>query len=307
MKCPKCGYLGFEQVDRCRNCGYDFSLAQPPTLPDLAIRTDRPEHIGSTDELALIDAAALGPSSPPREASADLDRREAFIRSTGSTPELPLFGRGTAADEPLIAKPSLPRPPLSVRRATPDVPRLRSERRASGVGMPDSLSFDVEAPAHHTRSHVRDRAEKQDLEDTPQMSQPAGVADRLLASLIDVIVLAMIDLVAVYFTMQVCGLPLEDLGLLPKGPLFAFFILQNGGYFVAFTAGGQTLGKMAAGIRVVTAGASGSPDLKHALLRTLVWVALAAPAGLGFMTALFSRDGRGLHDRWSGTQVVRAH
>ena len=26
MKCPKCSYLGFETGDRCRNCGYDFSL-----------------------------------------------------------------------------------------------------------------------------------------------------------------------------------------------------------------------------------------------------------------------------------------
>ena len=27
MKCPKCNYIGFEPADRCRNCGYDFSLA----------------------------------------------------------------------------------------------------------------------------------------------------------------------------------------------------------------------------------------------------------------------------------------
>ena len=26
MKCPKCDYLGFETGDRCKNCGYDFSL-----------------------------------------------------------------------------------------------------------------------------------------------------------------------------------------------------------------------------------------------------------------------------------------
>ena len=26
MKCPKCNYLGFETGDRCKNCGYDFSL-----------------------------------------------------------------------------------------------------------------------------------------------------------------------------------------------------------------------------------------------------------------------------------------
>ena len=27
MKCPKCQYLGFDSGERCRNCGYDFSLA----------------------------------------------------------------------------------------------------------------------------------------------------------------------------------------------------------------------------------------------------------------------------------------
>ena len=27
MKCPKCEYLGFETGDRCKNCGYDFSLS----------------------------------------------------------------------------------------------------------------------------------------------------------------------------------------------------------------------------------------------------------------------------------------
>ena len=26
MKCPKCSYLDLKSVDRCKNCGYDFSL-----------------------------------------------------------------------------------------------------------------------------------------------------------------------------------------------------------------------------------------------------------------------------------------
>ena len=26
MKCPKCLYIGFETGERCKNCGYDFSL-----------------------------------------------------------------------------------------------------------------------------------------------------------------------------------------------------------------------------------------------------------------------------------------
>ena len=34
MKCPKCEYLGFDTGDRCRNCGYNFSLA-------VAVEADR--------------------------------------------------------------------------------------------------------------------------------------------------------------------------------------------------------------------------------------------------------------------------
>jgi uncharacterized RDD family membrane protein YckC len=93
---------------------------------------------------------------------------------------------------------------------------------------------------------------------------------------------------------------------LPKGPLVAFLFVQNGGYLVAFTAGGQTLGKMVAGIRVVQSDPDGTLDLGRAFLRTMMWVALAVPAGLGFVSALFSRDHRGLHDRFAGTRVVRA-
>ena len=40
MKCPKCDYLGFETGDRCKNCGYDFSLAADaaPATRDLPLR-----------------------------------------------------------------------------------------------------------------------------------------------------------------------------------------------------------------------------------------------------------------------------
>ena len=75
---------------------------------------------------------------------------------------------------------------------------------------------------------------------------------------------------------------------------------------MAFTLGGQTLGKMAVGIKVVSDRADARLDLGRAVIRTLVWAVLAIPAGLGFLSALFSRDHRGLHDRFAGTRVVRA-
>jgi uncharacterized RDD family membrane protein YckC len=85
-----------------------------------------------------------------------------------------------------------------------------------------------------------------------------------------------------------------------------FLLVQNGGYLAAFTAGGQTLGKMAMGIRVVAADETESLDMGRAILRTFLWLVLAVPGGLGFLTALLSRDHRGLHDRVAGTRVVRA-
>jgi len=92
----------------------------------------------------------------------------------------------------------------------------------------------------------------------------------------------------------------------PKLPLLAFLFVQNCGYFVAFTVGGQTLGKMAAGIKVVADNAGQPLDLGRSVRRTLLCCLFAVPAGLGLLTALFSRDRRGLHDRLAGTRVVRA-
>ena len=38
MRCPKCHYITFGGGDRCRNCGYDFSLSVAVTPPaDLPI------------------------------------------------------------------------------------------------------------------------------------------------------------------------------------------------------------------------------------------------------------------------------
>lgn len=268
MKCPKCGYLGFEDADRCRNCGYEFSLSAPFALPELPLRIDTQER--PLDEVTL-------PEPSPIEG------------------ELPLFGADfpQADDEPLIKHVSAPRTPLAVRRSTPEVPRLRTEQ-------PRAQSFDL-APSDSAPARSRVSTTS-----TPQPAvQDAGVWSRLLAVAIDLLILAVVDAVVIYFTLRIVGLNIQDLSSLPKGPLIAFLLVQNGGYLVAFTAGGQTLGKMATGIRVVAAEPASTLDVSHALVREAMWLLLAAPAGLGFLPALFTRDRRGLHDRLAGTRVVR--
>lgn len=302
MKCPKCGYLGFESGDRCRNCGYDFSLA-PSHLPELPIRTAAPNP-HPLEDLSLVDAAASFPTPPDltghhQRPTAATSRPPAQVGLP--TPELPLFGGDDAA--PLITRASAPRPPLAVRRTSPEVPRLRADTpRTQQLDLStEDLGLAIDKP-----TQPADRAQAGGwLRPESRSSETAGLAARLAAVGIDLALLAAIDVAVVYFTMEICGLTQADLPMLPIGPLLAFLVLENGGYFVAFTAGGQTMGKMATGIRVVSADTNGSLDVGRSALRTLVWAALAVPAGLGFVSALFSRDHRGLHDRCAGTRVVR--
>src|SRR5215212_506534 len=70
MKCPKCGYLGFETTDRCRNCQYDFSLAPFANEPDLTLHNTRKTESPNDFELPPIQRQSDRLSST----SLDLDR-----------------------------------------------------------------------------------------------------------------------------------------------------------------------------------------------------------------------------------------
>jgi uncharacterized RDD family membrane protein YckC len=319
MKCPKCGYLGFEPVDRCRNCGYDFSLTQDAGVsaaaPDLPmLRGTDPSFL---DDLALGNTGsdsrqdrrpARGEVPADRfeaETRADLDRlfgkREADRTASpaggsvlSAPEELPLFGGPITDDVPLITKPSPPRAPLAVRRATPEVPRLKTDT-------PRPPMLDLDPPPAERTAAARTFAAR-----TGDGAADAPLGARFVAVVLDLMILAVVDVIVVYLTLQICGLTLHDAGVLPKGPLLAFLLVQNGGYLVAFTAGGQTLGKMAVGVRVVAADEDSVLDLGRAVVRELLWLVLAIPAGLGFLTTVFGPNHRGLHDRFAGTRVVRA-
>ncbi len=303
MKCPKCGYLGYERVERCRNCGYEFSLGSSTSTPDLRLRdtTNVPQPL---DDLDLIDAA-----TPARTADRFNDvipDKPKHDDGLNGLAELPLFGPPITDDVPLITKASPPRPPLAVRRATPEVPRLRSEPRAPMLDWSDPSSS---APAPPVRPMVIERQSQPAIErrfHSAHAAEPAGIVARAVAAAIDVALLAVVDVVVIYFTMQICRIRLGEFGLLPKAPLLTFLLLQNGGYFVVFTTMGQTLGKMIAGVRVLADDSDTAPDLGRSALRAAVWLVLALPAGLGLLSATFSPDRRGFHDRFAGTRVVRA-
>jgi uncharacterized RDD family membrane protein YckC len=128
---------------------------------------------------------------------------------------------------------------------------------------------------------------------------------RALAALVDVAILAGIDALVISFTLRLCGLETSELGVLPPIPIVAFFLIVNGGYLAAFTAaGGQTIGKMAFGLKVV-GGADAPISAGASIVRTVGCLLSIASLGLGFAPALLGAGGRALEDRLADTRVVR--
>jgi uncharacterized RDD family membrane protein YckC len=342
MKCPKCEYLGFETGDRCRNCGYDFSLSvMAPSEPELLLREPEPVRRDTDRWLNQLEArldtvrpvatsspvadplASMtlepqvsappvrqpippAPAAVPNAAAATQPVPRVLSRST---PALPLFHPGGADwDEPLIKLPPAPRAPLAVRR-TPDKPHLRSvpkhvRKAHDGAESDPVLAFAEEsvsmAPLPATATPVVGAARPATA---PQLDV-SGPMRRMIAAALDQVILLSIDAVVIYFTFQIAGVPFSSWQAIPVLPLALFLLMVKGSYFSVFTAlGGQTVGKMATGIRVV-ADDDRNVGPSRAVQRTLAALASVATVGIGFAPALFAGDRRTLHDRVAGTRVV---
>lgn len=74
-------------------------------------------------------------------------------------------------------------------------------------------------------------------------------------------------------------------------------------YILPYSSSGQTIGKKWLHIRVVTV--DGSPlNWMHGILRLLGYVSSAMPLMLGYLWAIWDRDGQAWHDKLAGTIVI---
>jgi uncharacterized RDD family membrane protein YckC len=313
MRCPKCQYISFDSGERCRNCGYDFSLSVDVESIELPIH-DGTEPIGPLSELSLNHLAPSDDAGD--EENEELNRRADRIAAAPaaagpitSSFDLPLFKERTIQDdEPLVAPGAAPRAPLAVRRTS-----AATKPHPRGADPNPRLALETAempiVPERITPAPEAEIVERQADEALP--GSPAAVFSRLGAALIDALILGSIDGTVLYFTLKICELTFAEIGALPLAPFSAFLLLMNGAYFSTFVAaGGQTIGKMATGIRVVRGntddeGGSDRVTLGHAIVRAAGYLVSALPAGLGFVPALFG-DRRALHDRLADTRVVKA-
>ena len=284
MRCPKCQYISFDSSERCRNCGYEFAFAVDEKGLDLPIRTGD-EAIGPLSDFSLDQDIEGSP-------------RPASPRPTATSSDLPLFReRGAEGDAALVTPPAAPRAPLSVRRSAPVVPRPPARMSL------EEPELDLGAP-----SPIVARPATQVVEATAESQNAAPAGWRLLAALVDGVILGTIFIVVLYLTLKVCGLGLAAITVIPVAPFASFLLLIAGGYFTVFVAAnGQTIGKMAAGLKVVSADAD-TPRVSvgHAVLRAAAYLVSALPAGLGFLPVLVGDDRRAIHDRLAATRVVKA-
>jgi uncharacterized RDD family membrane protein YckC len=288
MRCPKCQYISFDAGNRCRNCGYDFSLVTEEPSPELPIQTGA-EPVGPLADFSLNGVTGLEPTRPGARGF-----------------ELPLF-KPRDDDAPLVTPGAVPRAPLAVRRATPAVARQRAPRREPI----EEPRLALEGAEPFVDSAVVAGRLADAVAESPDAVLAAPWGARIGAALIDGVLTLAIDGAVLYFTLRFCDLRLAQALALPLVPFVAFLLLLNGGYFASFVAaGGQTIGKMAAGIRVIPAAAGTDVEarvpLGQAVVRAAAYLVSAAPAGLGFISAFFGRDRRALHDRLADTRVVRA-
>jgi uncharacterized RDD family membrane protein YckC len=313
MKCPKCQSLGFETGDRCRTCGYDFSLIAAGGAP--GPEPDLPLHAADPLARMPLDTIVAPPAAVART-------------STGARADaLPLFPRTSEEDDqPLIRVPAAPRPPLAVRR-TPEKPR----RPASKSGVPtahddarrrfrepgpasvaDSSPSAVFAAVPDETLRFYDEAAETSIHlGEPVAAKPlrlsgtaSGPGRRLLAAAVDLLILLAIDATVIYFTLKMAALTPADWRNLPALPLLAFLGIVKASYFCAFTlVGGQTVGKMAAGIRVVS-DSERAVDPGCAVRRTMAGAISLLTLGAGFLPVFFGPDRRALHDRLAGTRVI---
>jgi uncharacterized RDD family membrane protein YckC len=296
MRCPKCQYISFESSDRCRNCGYEFSLSVETEQFDVKIARDEPASSrGREGTYTALDT----PLNPPSERG---------VGSPLAAADLPLFTDRVADDQaPLVTPPSVPRAPLSVRKAAPSRPRSQSP-------LPEELSLDLGVEDDQPEGLRGFGAAAASLPPEADASVPlppavAGLVRRAIAGIIDVLILGSISAAVVVLTLRVCELTIEQWRMLPPVPMLAFLMLLCGGYFVLFTAaGGQTIGKMAAHIRVVN-GPDVTParvSFRTAVVRTVACLGSVLAFGAGFLLAVINEDRCAFHDRVAETRVVPA-
>ena len=230
MKCPKCGYLGFDERRSVPQLRVRVLARAEHRRPSCR---SRPRAPSASDDPAFLERAdvagvrfrCLARWNRRRRAAHHRGRRRRARRSRSGARRRMFRGCGPTPAAGGHAGPRSRPDPATPSRAGVDR-AVRARRRSRAIGARPSSERRATMPASSRRlaAVVIDCLDSDGHRRRRHLFHDADLRSRH-----------------------------REFGMLPKVPLVAFLLVQNVGYLVAFTAGGQTLGKMAVGIRIVTA------------------------------------------------------
>ena len=343
MKCPKCNYVSFDGVPRCKKCGFVF--AQRDTS-------------GAGEDIKSI-IAELKPKvlkEPPGDEPPALDKTVASIRESldaieGDKPE---GKEGTDQDQTMQI--DIDNLQLRVdddyiekKKEFPDHTEINWEESVSLAH--DELDFTLPGQSKKEKEKTAETSEPdvpfiqqkhfkeelvkigEDLKEieampvTPEGPLPSKEAGgtpfdissvkkggfwiRYVAWIIDTIILNIIGLIllrigSVAFDLGSSGfqnLETEEMVAIMI-PYFVFMLIVNIAYFTYFHGStGQTLGKMVCKLKVVRLNGS-SVGYGKAFLRWIGYL-VSSIFYLGFLWVAWDKHKQGWHDKIAGTYVIR--
>lgn len=293
IKCLVCGHQNAAEATMCINCG--------SPLENQAAETD---DNGGDATILLGNLGGGGAPSHPSPAGPKMPKPER--PPTPPEPQEP----PEPLEPPKPAAPPLPTPPQAPPPAgKPPVMTSGPEEEPPSPAEPKEKR--PKPPARKPRRTPPPRPITAPAgEDDGNDLLPAPFALRLGAACIDGIIALVLLTILSLFVMSEDFFDKDFIGMLIELRVpIALWILAMTIYFgfMTATAGGQTLGKKATGIRVINAEGFQEVNLGMALARGLLKAVGYAipPIGLALLLpANWSAQGKGLHDLMTGTRVV---
>lgn len=335
MSCPQCGNSEIDSAGVCINCGCPVSLHAPASKPELGNEPasnsvdakEREDSVG-TPEAPLNDDLPEWRKELAQRFQEIKQKRESLgqasaVRETHALAPAPKVDEDSAALraellERMKARKPVPRPPTLVplqKTLQPlESPRAVQVKSSSASPDPQKIQNLIDTVMSR-KAFVSEVAEgtidppiympdeESDSDRAPDFEGKLILLSRTLSGLVDLILVVLFAGIFIVTADHFWGINVVDLvSIVHFSLLFLLIYFVYSLFFLA--SANQTVGMMITELRVV------GVDERRPLLRQIVgrcccFLISLFGLGIGLIWGLFSRENLCLHDRVSGTQVIR--
>lgn len=338
MSCPQCQNGEIDSSGTCGSCGYAASPESPVSEAETAKKD--PGNVSGAIEVDYSDGDPEPPSQDEvpswrKELSQRLQAIKQKRETEGPRPasiikDIPPEPTGFKVQEDpaaaalraeiiekMKARKPAPKPPTPIplqKTLQPLEPHASEPILASGAADPQRIQNLIDSAV--SRKPVSADAPGPAMEeplwridDLSAVQEPADsegkliLLSRTLSGLVDLILVVLLTGAFVISADYFSGIIVLD--AISLADFAALFLLTYFGYSIYFLAtSNQTVGMMITELRVVGA-EDRRPQMRQVIGRCCGFLVSLLFAGIGLLWGLFDRENRCLHDRISGTYVIR--